>query len=145
MKKSILLSWLLPISIHANAYSTSSGPFYFSGGTVFPKTTLSIPLRQLLPIEEETPIVITCDIENPNYNNPYPVVIKLSTYKTESNVCSLNGVTSSTKLYLLNNKINKYRVHTTYSYWETLNFQNYDETNLVSVTNCMATYDFSYQ
>lgn len=144
MKKSMLINCLLLISMHANAYSMSSGPFYFSGGDVPPKSTLSIPLRQLLPIEENAPIVITCDIENPNYNKPYPVVMKLSTYKIESNVCSLNGLTSSTKLYLLNNKINKYRVHTTYSYWETLNFQNYDDTDSVSVSNCAAIYDSNH-
>jgi hypothetical protein len=141
MKKSMLINGLLLISMHTNVYSMSSGPFYFSGGDVLPKSTLSIPLKELLPIEENAPILVTCDIYNPNYSKPYPVVIRLSTYMRDSNICSLNGTTSSTKLYLLNNKTSKFRAHTTYSSWETLNFQNYDDVDTVSVTNCMATYD----
>lgn len=144
LKKSMLIKCLLLISVHTSAYSMNSGPFYFAGGEVPPKSALSIPLRQLLPIEDDVPIIITCDIENPNYSKPYPAVIKLSTYKRDDNICSLNNVTSPTKLYPLNNKTNKYRARTTYSYWETLNFQNYDDTDTVLVTNCMAIYDSSY-
>jgi hypothetical protein len=147
--KKIFVFFLLLINSLAFAYNNkydlkNSGPFYFSGGEALPKNTLSIPLRQLLPIEDDAPVIITCDIENPNYNKPYPAVIKLSTFKSDENVCSLNNVTSPTKLYLLNKKTSKYRVRTTYSYWETLNFQNYDDMDMVSITNCMAIYDSSH-
>lgn len=140
MKKSLLLGCLLSVSIYANAFTTSSGPFYLAGGTVPPKGQFAGILNiSLESLPRNVTLDITCDIENPNYYNPYPVVIGF--YNG-----SLNGKSSPTNQYLLNNEVSKYASRilidgtSPQGNPSIIRFTNYDTTDSVYVENCMAVY-----
>jgi hypothetical protein len=137
----------------ASAYTLSSPPINLTGGTVPPGVKdLTISLQTLTP---STTYDVTCDIENPKFDQPNPVVIKLGFpgFDKNSNVInnpntikssSINGVTSPSNQYLLNHQISKYSVrfymHGTIVDHPRLMFTNYDNSDSVYVKNCIATY-----
>lgn len=145
IKKFCAVPRLIPLMIivgvtHAEQpLISSSGPFYLQGGTIPPnKGQLKVSLDSL-PLD--LAFKVTCDIESPNYNNPYPVVI--------TTTGSINGVTSPSKQYLLNHQISKYAerfiirgVPTVGGRWPMdFGFINYDDIDPVYVTNCIAIYE----
>ena len=118
---------------------TSSGPFYLQGGTIPPnKGKLEVSLASL-PLD--VALKVTCDIENPSYSKPYPVVI--------TTTGSINGVKSPSNQYLLDHQISKYaerfiiRVDSNNGRrWPPyFVFTNHDNTDSVYVTNCIAIYE----
>lgn len=156
MRKIVLLiiSVLLPIVSKASDNFLSSGPFYFSDGVVPPKKQngcrmeeihdgscdfkigrLVIPLTGL---QIGIAYNISCNIENPNYDKPYPVVLKISGG-------SINGVKSPSNQYLLDHKVSKYATQIVYSLdgsgkGNKLEFLNFDNTDSVYVKDCFAIY-----
>ena len=134
----ILLSPTLVAANQTNQDLLKSGPFYLADGTLPPKSNgsnfgiLNIPLQQSLIMEMQYDI--TCDIENPNYNKPYPVVIKIF----HGNI---NSVTSPSGQYLLDKQISKYKTRIVMIPQRLyLTFYNYDDTDSVFVRNCIAVY-----
>jgi len=121
------------------AKTLASGPFYFAGGVVPPKEkfpgNLHIPLASL---PKNVILDITCDIENPNFEKQYPVVIEMTG--------ALNGKVNASHLYLLNNLISKFSIRlnidgtTPQGNPAYLTFRNHDTANAVSVKNCVAVY-----
>lgn len=137
MKKLILVMFLISFNLYA--FPEKSGPFYFPGGAVPPKTDfpgiLNISIQSL---PRNVRLKITCDIENPHYNMPYPVVLEF--------LGSLNGVTSPSNLYLLNHEISKYERQLTIDGTQPqgnpshIRFSNHDDSDAVYIKNCMAVY-----
>jgi hypothetical protein len=134
MKKFIVLTFLL--SNFAFALPQNSGPFYLTGGTVPPKAqSLAIVLTSL---PRTVNLDINCDIENPNYDKPFPVVISAHG--------SINGVTSPTYQYLLDHQISKFKTQVFISYLppngdpSAIYITNYDASDAVQVKNCIVTY-----
>ncbi|HAT1757188.1 TPA: hypothetical protein I8Y95_001717 [Legionella pneumophila] len=136
---------------HANSMLFSSGPFYLPDGIIPPKkqsgcksgetdcdSKMGVFRLRLDMLEFNRAYDLTCDFENPNYNVPYPIVIK-------SPGGNINGVTSPTGQYLLDHEKSKYQIRVTptmdnYGKVTTLIFYNYDDTYSVYVKNCKAVY-----
>src|SRR6185312_11294769 len=127
MKKLILPVCLLSVSIYANAYPMNSGPFPLLDGISLHNRPYNLLLTSL-PNHDAT-FNITCDIENPNYNKPYPVVMAVKSGK-------LDGVSSNQ--FLLNHLISKYT--TTVNGYSYVPFINLDDTDPFYVKNCVAVY-----
>jgi hypothetical protein len=130
----IVLIVLFPTT-YGYSKTLSSGPFYFAGGTIPSKNENSGILNlSTASLPENGSLNVTCDIENPNFSHPYPVVIEF--YNG-----SLNGVISPSNQYLLDHQINKY--HTLLTLQQRprfIRFTNYDDTDAVFVKNCIAVY-----
>lgn len=110
----------------------SSGPFYLQGGVVLPNGGQLRVSLDTLPIEMT--YTITCDIENPNWNKPYPLVVSI-----------FNAGKKSQRL--LNQKITQYSDKVFIGYDATgrrwprdFSFINHDDTDPAYVKNCIAIY-----
>ena len=150
-------SELAKAQLEGGVVALSSGPVYLQDGILpagveycdskghcdarITPGKLCIPLSGLQPDMSYT---LSCDIENPNYSKPYPVVIKVPDG-------SINGVRSPSNQYLLNHNVSKYTTSFKYHLTRysgvgviepetTLCFSNYDNTDAVHLKNCMAVY-----
>jgi len=131
----IFIFFLLLINNLTYAYNNKyelkySGPFYLAGGVIQPNHPFGLDLRQL-PWPGSA-YKVTCDIENPNYFKDYPVVI----WVNGAIEVTINQKHSSTQQYLLNTPINKFEAISR----QYITFVNYDDTDPVYLTNCVATY-----
>ena len=128
MKKIVLiiLSFFIIHNISAESVS-GSGPFYLEDATVAPNSFRYISLKSL---PKDRAYNITCNIEDPNYTKPYPAVIKV-----DINALPLGQ-------YLLDHPITKITAKHIIprNEYVTLIFTNYDDTDLIFIQKCMATY-----
>lgn len=147
MKKTILMIaiFILAPSIAMADKIMASGPFnlttFPNNGIALPRGSLNLTLTPLSSGISSTAIFdITCDIENPNFNKPNPVVIGL--WGDSSNV-KINGAFVTSKQLLLNKSINKFSMvinMASYINKSSFIFMNYDDFDSVYVKNCIAVY-----
>ena len=150
----LLAFFQVSISIQANPLDTA--PIPLIGGDVGPNQILKIKLKSLI---NNRYYKITCDIENPNYPSPDPVVVKLTGgWSVQTNPAppggigkiTLNGHELSHSQALANQFENKYVVLDVWfgnkpsdspnSPILELRFENYHTTDSITVKNCFADY-----
>ena len=132
MRKIILMIAVFVFTSNANALS-DSGPAHLTGGTIKPGDYFVL---QLIAIDRsqrtwDTTYRVTCDIENPNYDKRYPVVLTLP---------SVDQKTDGGQI-LLNQRITKYDVMVKpMIVADHLVFRNHDNTDSVYIKDCIETY-----
>lgn len=143
----ILITMLfLNILSVANAQPLDSSPVYFNGGYVTPNSTYVIELTKAQLIGGRH-YKITCDIHNPLYNKPYPVVMRMTTHQYAGRATiTLNGKPLAFDQGTMNHEINKYLISDVSLAEGNINdvlqmkFENFDTSDSVTIENCMASY-----
>lgn len=128
---------IIALTIGGFATSTSWAvrdcpPVSVPGGDVKPSSQLMVPLTPLVKGEYYSMI---CDIKNPNYSKQYPIVLSMS---GGPNI-TLNGKPLNSGQAALTLLDNIYTVGPVNSASNTLFFQNFDNTDTATITNCVAT------
>ncbi len=140
------ISSMLLINI-SHAQELASGPFYLQGGIIPQGKNPTTPGKfelSLLSLPSNATFTLTCDIINQNYNKLYPIVISITGWESATFI-TVNGVSSQSRQYLLNNLINKLsakillRPSPSGSY-NGITFYNFDTSDQAQISNCIAVY-----
>lgn len=148
MKKSIKICIpILSVALALNIQASIASPIYITNinpADVRPGGDGAIFLNQLAYEKKYT---VTCDIENPNYNKQYPVIIYVSTSLgvDPSVKFIVNDKEPKYKQTLLNQAINKYVAigvqrtdpHPYVGIY--LYIRSYDDSDTIYIRNCIAT------
>lgn len=127
----LFLSFFMINNLSAESMlSSGSGPFYLEDEILGPKSFRYILLKTL---PRDRAYNITCDIENPNYMRPNPVVIQVqvaakSYYSLGQYLLNVPKITITAKNVIPTDDYSKLIV------------TNYDDADLIFIKRCMAKY-----
>ena len=119
--------------------SHDSPPISFTMGDVTPYGTANWKVQLTLtkvPLIQTEVYSITCHILNPNWDKTYPIMMGM--YTDGSATITLNGLPLSSGQAPLVQSDNFYAASPVYGY-NTLTFENFDNSDTATVTNCLAT------
>lgn len=135
----LLATALLSVSVSGVGYTfKDSGPANVpitSGGVITPGTFYPLNIKD--PLKVGRLYNLKCNIQNPNYSNPYPVVLYIPQTGVNSN--TLNGHPFVNSMAVLD-QYNNLLVIPKITWGYTNNLYNYDNASVITITECKAYY-----